>query len=104
MKGRENGDEQERNGMKKTILIGITLLILFVAVCLGRYSIYPNKSSSSVPSAYKLDRCPGQVTYLAYFREFQIKQPPKSVFADKPSKPDLNFLSDKPKESEEEQE
>lgn len=90
--------------MKKTILIGISLLILFVVVWLGRYSIYPNNSSSSMPSAYKLDRWTGQVTCLLLFREHQIKKPPKSVFADKPSKPDLNFLPDKPKESEEKQE
>ncbi len=90
--------------MKKTILIGITLLILFVVVWLGRYSIYPNKSSSSVPSAYKLDRWTGQVTFLAISRELQIKKSPKSASADKSSKPDLNFLPDKPKESEEGQE
>lgn len=61
--------------MKKELILLIVLVV--VVIWLMRFSIYV----TNYPSAYKLDRWTGKITFLVQYEEHQIKQhedPPSS--------------------------
>jgi len=72
--------------MKKIIMLTIlTLIVIFAALWMARYSIYPTQGG--LFTAYRLDRFTGKVTYISGSRERDMWPQ---------SKNDLSFLPDKP--------